>query len=733
MADQREVVIFQVKIDNDQFNEEAAKTRQEITRLKAEQKGLDQTTKDGAESFQRLEKELKGQQRELRELTKIQTDLLKVEKEGINSQRTLQAAYDAAQLKLKRLSDTVKINAEGNIELTEEYKAQAAEVKKLNDALKAFDAGLGQNQRNVGNYENSVEGVRAEIQRLREVMQTLDLNSKEFKDTKDAADNLQLSLDQALGKVNEFGEREPRNPAKKAFDDALESATALGSAIGLLSSLTGDNENAQEKLAKAMQAVAIAQTAANLLKAKGAVIDTITTIRTKSLAAAQWLYTIAVKATTTALGTMKAALISTGIGAVVVGITLLIQRLTRTKKETEEVTVATRDYTKELEDQKRVTEEIAAIKSANQDQEIGNIQRQIKLREAQGASEQELLRLELELLRKKVEFSRQLQRELQLQTGKYVDYIKEVEAEKDLLTEIQILNLKQKEYTDSLKSEGVTVFGSVNDYEKVFDLIAKTLEKVPQIKELNREVFERNRQRIDELITSEKEAFQSLAALSQDTAVSIGRIFNDSLTEAGLSVQEFTRRLLVLTLDTLQRQLLAAIAEIYFKEVATKGFAGIATGAALTAIVTGLSEAAKQALSRPVKFAMGGEYDPFGVDVGGKPHTAGGTKYYGEDGNVIELERGEKMFVTNRKASEFIRNVALVNQSFGGRGLAGGSSFLQSGGFAIASAAASVNSRVQNDKMIELLSGMQKAPVVSVTEINNVQNRVRIAEQNNSL
>lgn len=56
--------------------------------------------------------------------------------------------------------------------------------------------------------------------------------------------------------------------------------------------------------------------------------------------------------------------------------------------------------------------------------------------------------------------------------------------------------------------------------------------------------------------------------------------------------------------------------------------------------------------------------------VGGELHSNGGTKYYGEDGNVIEMERGERMFVLNRSASAAISGLSYLNQ------LHGGSSFL---------------------------------------------------------
>lgn len=63
------------------------------------------------------------------------------------------------------------------------------------------------------------------------------------------------------------------------------------------------------------------------------------------------------------------------------------------------------------------------------------------------------------------------------------------------------------------------------------------------------------------------------------------------------------------------------------------------------------------------KFAEGGDV----YDVGGKPHSQGGTPYYGADGNVFEVEKGEKIFVLKRTASEYIDTLGGINQMFGGR------------------------------------------------------------------
>ena len=64
--------------------------------------------------------------------------------------------------------------------------------------------------------------------------------------------------------------------------------------------------------------------------------------------------------------------------------------------------------------------------------------------------------------------------------------------------------------------------------------------------------------------------------------------------------------------------------------------------------------------SQPATYAKGGM-------IGGKPHSLGGTKFYGEDGSMFEAERGEAMFVLKKDATAEIAALGMINESFGGR------------------------------------------------------------------
>jgi len=67
--------------------------------------------------------------------------------------------------------------------------------------------------------------------------------------------------------------------------------------------------------------------------------------------------------------------------------------------------------------------------------------------------------------------------------------------------------------------------------------------------------------------------------------------------------------------------------------------------------------------------------------IGGKPHSQGGTSFFGTDGSVFNTEKGEAMFVLNKDASSEISALSTINESHGGRSFSSKpSSHLQDGG-----------------------------------------------------
>jgi hypothetical protein len=84
--------------------------------------------------------------------------------------------------------------------------------------------------------------------------------------------------------------------------------------------------------------------------------------------------------------------------------------------------------------------------------------------------------------------------------------------------------------------------------------------------------------------------------------------------------------------------------------------------AALAAVLGGVQIAAiaKQKYTPSTTYAKGGV-------IGGKPHSQGGTQFWGTDGSKFEAERGEALFVMKKDATAEIAALSAINESFGGR------------------------------------------------------------------
>jgi hypothetical protein len=96
--------------------------------------------------------------------------------------------------------------------------------------------------------------------------------------------------------------------------------------------------------------------------------------------------------------------------------------------------------------------------------------------------------------------------------------------------------------------------------------------------------------------------------------------------------------------------------------------------------VLGLVQAGIVAAKEIPTFTAGNNYAKGGV-IGGKPHSQGGTKFFGTDGSMFEAERGEAMFVLKKDATAEIAALSLINESKGGRSFMGAArSHLADGG-----------------------------------------------------
>lgn len=211
----------------------------------------------------------------------------------------------------------------------------------------------------------------------------------------------------------------------------------------------------------------------------------------------------------------------------------------------------------------------------------------------------------------------------------------------------------------------------------------------------------------------EKESYEKKKKLlekNQETATQIANqitsgfssAFAAMFAEQEVSFKAFMKSILLTTLDAIEKALLAYEAKILAEEIASKSWYGIASAAALSALIAAAFEAAKAGVN---SFAVGGLVRGAGT----------GTS----DSVPARLSNGESV-MTARATSMFSPILSAFNQ------LGGGVPIVVNGG----------GSQMGEDMLAAAVARgfmMCPRPVVSVKEINEVMNRVKVIENRGSL
>jgi hypothetical protein len=737
MAEETEVIILDIQFDSEQATKNAVELRKSLADLQKQQKELKTSGKDLSEEFVQNAVEIKRLSQEVRSNEQV---LLK------QSQANKAAEGSNNQLKATLSALTAQYNALSKEERTNTVAGQVLEksIQNISNTLKSTEGSVGDFRRNVGDYEgavgraaNSITGLRDRLKELDAIIQNTDIGSQRFKDASDEAANLRLSIDQATGKVDEFGNREPKNPVKKNFEDAVVTAGILTSTFTALSAQFEDNEDAQKAIAAATQGVSVALNIANVVKEKGAIIDTLTLAKTTALTAATGAYSLVVGTSTGALKLFRLALAGTGIGLLVVGIGLLITNFDKVKEAVlrfipglaavadfvSEATDSflkfigvTDDETDALKNQESQVQKLInsekrrldlakqnfdqrkrLLEAAGKDTQALQIEeekffrdqalRQIKFIESQlgliqkvsvsafeGAKAEiqrltdevsnrtvEVEAITIEAARKSAEEAKKI-REDRLKAEEdafkkrqdFASKIRDIEINQELqayeakkklnekedadrkknieaaTAELQAITIVTQEQLDArtllrltaaqnnidivaLESEGILIksqetalalveLETTSGLERQ-QIAANYLAFTEEQGEISFEKFVELQQAQVDVQTA---TYEKQAAAALQFGQSVATIFQDSLTETGLDLQKFGRGVITLLLDTLQKTVNASIAQVVAKELATKGFAGIATGALLTASINAAFGVAKAAINKPPpKFARG--------------------------------------------------------------------------------------------------------------------------------
>jgi hypothetical protein len=179
-----------------------------------------------------------------------------------------------------------------------------------------------------------------------------EVNIKINADTKQAEANLDK-----LGSSADKAAQEMLGVAETSFTVAESITGSFAIATGAIGLFAGENEKMQKIATKANSVIAISLGVRQLAEQKSNITIVAGTVATKLNAAANTVTAatmralgIATNVTTASFKAMKMALISTGIGALIVGVGMLVSKLTSAKKKTDEFTKAQEDLNNQIKE-----------------------------------------------------------------------------------------------------------------------------------------------------------------------------------------------------------------------------------------------------------------------------------------------------------------------------------------------------------------------------------------------
>lgn len=150
-----------ISIETGKSNQTVKDLKAEIERLRETIKGLDSTS----DEYKKVLGELKEAQ------DGLATSMKKTATETVAAE----GSYNALSKQMSQLKKQWKATAD-----EAERASLGKEIKAINDQLKAFDKSIGNNQRNVGNYAGSFQGLKEEIRQARDIMAGAARGSDEY-------------------------------------------------------------------------------------------------------------------------------------------------------------------------------------------------------------------------------------------------------------------------------------------------------------------------------------------------------------------------------------------------------------------------------------------------------------------------------------------------------------------------------------------------------------------------
>lgn len=322
-----------------------------------------------------------------------------------------------------------------------------------------------------GNSAASVKSVKAELRALQNEMAGLDIGSDAFVKAAQKAAMLKDKIEDAASGVKAF------NPEAKfqAFAGVLGGvANGFSAAQGAMAIFGSESKDLEKLMIQTQGAIALA-TGINGLMGMGDAFTNLGNVIKVNVVGA--------------FTTLKGAMMATGIGALIVAIGVAINEIGKYNDAIDEETKSQENFNEELKKSKDLMEGVASASEKIRNAKKGNLDdlnRELKLLQAQGASEQKLFE-------KRQEITNAELRNLKIKKYSGLDVSKEIaDKENELL-----VNQAAFDKSISDKKEEAEKKAAEKRKKYIADLNAYSKEADSRMKKLQEEAWQREIDSID--------------------------------------------------------------------------------------------------------------------------------------------------------------------------------------------------------------------------------------------
>ena len=186
-----------------------------------------------------------------------------------------------------------------------------------------------------------------------------------------------------------------------------------------------------------------------------------------------------------------------------------------------------------------------------------------------------------------------------LQDIEFESYLKKLEiynldAETRKKLELEVYQFRVKMAGETLKH-----ISQFNPEELAQERAQRSNDILKGVNETMRDISKESLQNMKDDLKSKEELQKRYTDLAMSAADSFGDMLGSFMTSSKEEAAQYQYEMLLLSLDTLRQIVLMSTVEILAKEIGEKSFVGIATAAALTAIVNAAFSAVKSAIKKP--------------------------------------------------------------------------------------------------------------------------------------